>query len=349
MRIARLSACGSVCLATATLQACAGQGVVGASQEAGSETEAGTNATMSPDATGATSGGPDGSANPSATSGAGATSGTSATPSRDGSASSGNSASGGSGSTSGGNASGSSSSTTSSGSSQDGGQASGDVSVPAGVPSAGTCAKIPVINGGQLVAALLARASPSKCTGANIVSSHAYAKEGGGGGTANICKLAGAVYYASGMNIDCDGLADSCMPQHCPSDDPTNQKQTSFTDAKGQFLSAGLTPYVVIPSDFTYPGLDTSNGGNVVAVIYQNQLEFAVFGDTGPNTIVGEASYATANNLGISPDPATGGTSGPVTYIVFTGTGTAPQDLSNPQQTWQLGMMLAQQLVANNP
>jgi hypothetical protein len=151
------------------------------------------------------------------------------------------------------------------------------------------------------------------------------------------------------MNIDCDGLADSCSPQHCPSDDPTNQAQTSFTDAQGKFLSAGLTPYVVIPTDFTYPGLDTNNGGNVLAVIYNSQLEFAVFGDTGPNTIIGEASYATANNLGIAPDPATGGTSGPVTYIVFTGTGTAPADLSNPLETWQLGMTLAQQLIANNP
>jgi len=151
------------------------------------------------------------------------------------------------------------------------------------------------------------------------------------------------------MNIDCDGLADSCMPQHCPSNDPTNQPQTSFRDAKGQYLSAGLTPYVVIPNDFTYAGLDTNNGGNVLAVIYNDQLEFAVFGDTGPPTIIGEASFSTANNLGINPSPATGGTAGPVTYIVFTGTGALSQDLSNPQETWQLGMMLAQQLIMKNP
>ncbi len=181
------------------------------------------------------------------------------------------------------------------------------------------------------------------------MSSHSYNKEGGNGGTADICKLNGAVYWESGMNIDCDGLADSCMPQHCPSDDPTNQAQTSFMDAQGKYLSAGLTPYVVIPNDFNYPGLDTNNGGNVIAVIYKNQLEFAVFGDTGPPSIIGEAAYATGNNLGIPPDPASGGTSGPVTYIAFVGTGTAPQDLSNLQETWQLGMQLAQQLIANNP
>jgi hypothetical protein len=206
-----------------------------------------------------------------------------------------------------------------------------------------------VLKGDPMIAKLLAIASQSKCTGANIVSKHSYNKEGGGGGTANICKLTGAVYYESGMNIDCDGLADTCSPQHCPSDDPTNQSQTSFTDAQGKFLSAGLTPYVVIPDDFKYTGLDTTNGGNVIAVIYNNQLEFAVFGDTGPTTIIGEAAYATANDLGIPPDPATGGTSGPVTYLVFTGTGTAPKDMSNPLETWQLGMSLAQQLIANNP
>jgi hypothetical protein len=206
-----------------------------------------------------------------------------------------------------------------------------------------------VIQNDPIIAKLLAIADQSKCTGSNIVSKHSYSQEGGGNGNANICKATGAVYYQSGMNIDCDGLADTCTPQHCPSDDPTNQAQTSFTDAKGNYLSAGLTPYVVIPEDFTYSGLDTNNGGNVIAVIYDNQLEFAVFGDTGPSTIIGEASYATANNLGIPPDPDTGGTSGPVTYIVFTGTGTAPQDLSNPLETWQLGMTLAQQLIANNP
>jgi glycosyl hydrolase group 75 (putative chitosanase) len=206
-----------------------------------------------------------------------------------------------------------------------------------------------VINGGQLVAQLLAIASQSKCTGANIVSAHSYQQEGGNG-TANICKLNGAVYYESGMNIDCDGLADSCMPQHCPSDDPTNQSQTSYTDANGQYLSAGLIPYIVIPQDFTYPGVDQNVGGNVVAVIYNNQLEFTVWGDQGPSDIIGEASYATANNLGLPPDPATGGAGSPtVTYIVFAGTDAVPQNLADPLEAWQLGMSLAQQLVSNNP
>jgi hypothetical protein len=41
--------------------------------------------------------------------------------------------------------------------------------------------------------------------------------------------------------------------------------------------------------------------------------------DTGPTAIIGEASYATANDLGINPDPSNGGTDSGVTYIVFQG------------------------------
>jgi len=44
--------------------------------------------------------------------------------------------------------------------------------------------------------------------------------------------------------------------------------------------------------------------GNVVAVIYNHKLQYAVFGDTGPTNLIGEASYATAKKLGIDPDPA---------------------------------------------
>jgi hypothetical protein len=294
---------------------------------------------------GSGSGGASGSGSGSSSSGSTSSSSGSSTSSSGAgtsSGSSGASSGGGSGSTSGG-----SSGSASGG--DGGGAAGGDASIPPGIPTAGTCSTIPVIKGDPIIAKLLAIADQTKCTGANIVSTHSYNQEGGNSGQANICKLNGAVYYQSGMNIDCDGLADSCMPQHCPSDDPTNQPQTSFMDAAGKYLSAGLTPYVVVPNDFMYPGLDTNAGGNVIAVIYNNQLEFTVFGDTGPPTIIGEASYATANNLGINPDPASGGTSGPVTYIVFVGTGVAPMDLSNLQQTWQLGMSLAQQLIASNP
>jgi Fungal chitosanase of glycosyl hydrolase group 75 len=113
-------------------------------------------------------------------------------------------------------------------------------------------------------------------------------------------------------------------------------------------LEAAVTPYVVIPNDFKYPGLDTNNGGNVVAVIYNHQLEYAVFGDTGPTNLIGEASYGCAANLGINPDPAVGGVDSGVTYIVFVGPNTAPTDIENQAETRQLGASLAMQLISNN-
>jgi hypothetical protein len=181
-----------------------------------------------------------------------------------------------------------------------------------------------------------------------------------GGGMISICQAKGAIYWQSGMAVDCDGLADSCTngvalgstaAQHCPSDDPTNQSQTSFNDAMGMSLHAGEVPYIVISQDVTnVVGLDNTNsGGNVVAVIYNNKLIFAVFGDQGPVGGIGESSYMTAASLGINPDPNSGGTAGPVTFIVFTSAGAVPQDLGNPLQAWQIGLPLAEQFVANNP
>jgi hypothetical protein len=48
-------------------------------------------------------------------------------------------------------------------------------------------------------------------------------------------------------------------------------------------------------------------------------VAYAVFADEGPSDIIGEGSYALAVALGIDPNPATGGTQGPVTFIVFPG------------------------------
>jgi hypothetical protein len=52
-------------------------------------------------------------------------------------------------------------------------------------------------------------------------------------------------------------------------------------------------------------------------VIHGDRVRYAVVGDTGPRDIIGEASYAAAEALGIDPDPHTGGTPSGVTYIVF--------------------------------
>jgi hypothetical protein len=79
---------------------------------------------------------------------------------------------------------------------------------------------------------------------------------------------------------------------------------------------------VVLPqhsSIFDYRNRNIALGG-VAALIYRGKVTYAVFGDLGPTSIIGEASYAAAVALGINPDPATGGVASGVTYIVFKGT-----------------------------
>ncbi|MEI2764086.1 MAG: glycoside hydrolase family 75 protein [Dermatophilaceae bacterium] len=100
------------------------------------------------------------------------------------------------------------------------------------------------------------------------------------------------------MDIDCDGKPSTVCNK---SADPAFQPQTSATDSKGAFLDASELPYVVIPLpstrfDYAKAGLEL---GTVVAVIYDGKVEYGVFGDEGPDNIIGEASYAMAQLLGI--------------------------------------------------
>jgi hypothetical protein len=105
---------------------------------------------------------------------------------------------------------------------------------------------------------------------------------------------------------------------------------------------------VVVPSTssiwkYTSYGI---KGGGVVAVIYNNKVEYAVVGDTGPTQIIGEASYATAKALGIDPDPATGGADSGVTYILFKNSQVSP--IESHSAAVSLGDSLAQQFLQNN-
>jgi hypothetical protein len=215
------------------------------------------------------------------------------------------------------------------------------------------------ISGSPVIAQLLALTK--NCTTANqIPNSHTYKLDNGT--TTSICSLkggtgnvGGAIYYTADMDIDCDGITTA----HCPGTgadmDCCYQDQTSFhgpnsmSNKDGTSLASENTPYVVIPQDVKFPGLDQNNGGNIIAVIYDNQLEFGVFGDQGPSDIIGEASVRTANGLGIPASPATGGVGGGVTYIVFVGTGSTPADMENIPQIQSLGATLTESLLQNNP
>ncbi|MDB5103469.1 MAG: hypothetical protein JWP91_1158 [Fibrobacteres bacterium] len=143
--------------------------------------------------------------------------------------------------------------------------------------------------------------------------SGAYATDDGGAKNTYICgDRKNVVYWTADMDIDCDGAVTSACNVQA---DPWFQEGTAF----GDNVQADKVPYFVIPNNFNL-GSNGIGGGQIAAIIYKGKLTYAVLADTGPAGIIGEASYATAKLLGIDPDPETGGTDGPVTYIVFTGT-----------------------------
>ncbi len=173
-----------------------------------------------------------------------------------------------------------------------------------------------------------------------------YATDSGGSQTIPICGLSNAVFWKADMDIDCDGKQST---QCNSSTDPSWQNQTSATDSQGNPLDAATLPYVVVPLpstrfDYTSAGLDF---GSVIAVIYHDQIAYAVFGDEGPSSIIGEASYATAQALGIDPDPSTGGVDSGVAYIAFTGPAAIVPVIEDHAMAVQLGIARARALLAS--
>ena len=194
-------------------------------------------------------------------------------------------------------------------------------------------------DGSPSAAALLA-----KTTACNQVSNGTYVNPQAGG-RVPICGATGAFFWTSSMAIDCDGQETS----QCNSDtDGDFQNDTSFHQADGEPLDAAALPFVVIPLPSSIWNYSTSGvrGGDILAVIYHGHVEYAVFGDEGPSGQVGEASYATANALGIDPDPASGGVDDGITYIVFPKSATST--IQDHGQAVTKGRTLAQQFIADN-
>ncbi|MEU6096368.1 glycoside hydrolase family 75 protein [Streptomyces sp. NPDC047079] len=185
----------------------------------------------------------------------------------------------------------------------------------------------------------------AKVTSCSQISNGKYKTDDETSATIPVCGKNGAVFWKADMDIDCDGqVTDKCNS----STDPWFQADTAFHQSDGKPLRADSLPYVVVPSSssiWKYSGSGIKGGG-VVAVIYNNKVEYAVVGDTGPTKIIGEASYATAKALGIDPDPETGGADSGVTYILFKNSQVSP--IESHSAAVSLGDSLARQFVQNN-
>ncbi|MEV7983546.1 glycoside hydrolase family 75 protein [Streptomyces sp. NPDC086519] len=221
--------------------------------------------------------------------------------------------------------------------------ASGAALLAAGVlPASASGAAVPksAQEGSVSAAALLA-----KVTSCSQISNGKYKTDDETSATIPVCGKNGAVFWKADMDIDCDGQRTT----NCNEDrDPWYQDDTAFHQSDGKPLKAESLPYIVVPSSSSIWNYSSAGikGGGVVAVIYNNKVEYAVVGDTGPTKIIGEASYATAKALGIDPDPATGGADSGVTYILFKNSKVSPIESHSAAVT--LGDSLAKQFLANN-
>jgi Fungal chitosanase of glycosyl hydrolase group 75 len=156
--------------------------------------------------------------------------------------------------------------------------------------------------------------------------------------------LTNATFWTADMDVDSDGRETPlCNKQR----DPDFQNELSCdTD-----IAADETPYFVIPAG--KPANSKKRGieiGQVAAIIYSNQVVYAVFLDEcGVKGLIGEASVATAKLLGVDSDPKTGGTDGPVTYLVFTGASgriSDPKQYGNHKLAMEIGVRRAKELLA---
>ncbi|MET9444926.1 glycoside hydrolase family 75 protein [Streptomyces sp. NPDC006610] len=148
------------------------------------------------------------------------------------------------------------------------------------------------------------------------VSNGLYRTDAGRPATVPVCGTPEAVHWKADMDIDCDGRPG---PRCNSRTDPYFSAGTSSAQSDGRPLDAETLPFVVVPapSGVWNHRDDAVRGGSVAALVYRDRVRYAVVGDTGPADVIGEASYAAAEALGIPADPHAGGTDSGVTYIVF--------------------------------
>jgi hypothetical protein len=163
----------------------------------------------------------------------------------------------------------------------------------------------------------------AKTTSCTPISHGRYRTDANTRATIPVCGTKGAVFWKADMDIDCDGRRTAKCNERT---DPWFHPDTAFHQSDGRPLRSDALPYVVVPgaSDIWNHARAGVKGGGVVAVIHDGKVQYAVVGDTGSTKIIGEASYATAQALGIDPDPATGGVGSGVTYILFRNSQVSP-------------------------
>ncbi|PTY02958.1 hypothetical protein DB346_08070 [Verrucomicrobia bacterium LW23] len=97
-------------------------------------------------------------------------------------------------------------------------------------------------------------------------------------------------------------------------------QDTGFSaDNPARYVDAVAVPYFNLPSSHTSAAVPGDLG--VIINLETERIAPAIYADDGPASMLGEASIAAAELLGIPPSPRTGGVNSGVLYIIFPGTG----------------------------
>lgn len=195
----------------------------------------------------------------------------------------------------------------------------------------------PAITADAIRAALGATCTP-------VTGSGLYAPDEGEAETLPICQGPGSIlYWVSDLDVDCDGgRTATCMR------DPAYMAETSIDGSDGLPIDAETVPFVVIPlpsARFTYGDHEIALG-QLALVTYGDQWAIGVFADEGPDGILGEASYAMAQLLGVDPDPITGGADSGATFVIFTGASARIDHVEDHDAAVAAAMPLVEALLA---
>lgn len=137
-----------------------------------------------------------------------------------------------------------------------------------------------------------------------------------------IGKLAsGQFFFDSSLELDTDGWPDGEQ-----AGDPDWQPDTSLRLSDHSSLNANAIPYFVLPLPPSWPAQFGIQLGDYAALVFGQKLTFAVFGDRGPRTKIGEGSIEVLRRLGeerIRPDGTVinAGMGPRVITIIFPGSG----------------------------
>jgi hypothetical protein len=129
----------------------------------------------------------------------------------------------------------------------------------------------------------------------------------------------GEIFFDSELQLDTDG-----WPEGEGRGDPDWQPDTSLRLSDGSSLNANQVPYFVLP--LNWPAQFGIGSGDYAAVLFKAHLAFAVFGDSGPPSKLGEGSIELLRRLGqerIRPNGTVinAGMGPRVMTIVFPGSG----------------------------